>query len=303
MRYIDRALAGGAVIVARGLPPRACRPRTLRAIVARRAVPRADARPIRTRCSSTSRPAPPPDPAPASSGSSAAFFAMVRAHTWQGTFGDPYYGGNRNFVGWDLLGYPGVRTAVTADDQRLGVVPAPLRRSAYDTDMFNKATAEHRPPGGPRMATQLNGRRRRRRRARRRRRRRGAAAGRGRPRRGWPRGRHLADAPRLRARRDPQQRARLAAGGAEGQSRGADASRRTPVRRPRAPASHPMMNGVGGTTLHYWAQSWRLNPVGLQGRQRDDAALRPRRDCRRASTVEDWPFGYEELEPYYDKVE
>jgi len=24
--------------------------------------------------------------------------------------------------------------------------------------------------------------------------------------------------------------------------------------------SHPMMNAVGGTTLHYWAQSWRLNP-------------------------------------------
>ena len=23
---------------------------------------------------------------------------------------------------------------------------------------------------------------------------------------------------------------------------------------------HPMMNGVGGTSLHYWAQSWRLNP-------------------------------------------
>ena len=28
---------------------------------------------------------------------------------------------------------------------------------------------------------------------------------------------------------------------------------------PRA-AFHPMMNGVGGTSLHYWAQSWRLNP-------------------------------------------
>ena len=25
-------------------------------------------------------------------------------------------------------------------------------------------------------------------------------------------------------------------------------------------AIHPMMNAVGGTTLHYWAQSWRLNP-------------------------------------------
>jgi gluconate 2-dehydrogenase gamma chain len=74
-------------------------------------------------------------------GSSAAFFAMLRAHTWQGTFGDPYYGGNRGYVGWDLVGYPGVRTNVTADDQRLGVVPPPLRRSAYDTDMFTKATA------------------------------------------------------------------------------------------------------------------------------------------------------------------
>jgi gluconate 2-dehydrogenase gamma chain len=40
-------------------------------------------------------------------GSSAAFFNMVRTHTLQGTFGDPYYGGNANFVGWDLIGYPG----------------------------------------------------------------------------------------------------------------------------------------------------------------------------------------------------
>ena len=74
-------------------------------------------------------------------GSSAAFFALLRAHTWQGTFGDPYYGGNRGYIGWNLVGYPGVRTNVNADDQRLGVVPPPLRRSAYDTDMFTKATA------------------------------------------------------------------------------------------------------------------------------------------------------------------
>ena len=72
-------------------------------------------------------------------GNSATFFAMVRAHTWQGTFGDPYYGGNRGYVGWDLIGYPGVRTAVTPDDQRLGQVPASVRRSAYDGDMFTKA--------------------------------------------------------------------------------------------------------------------------------------------------------------------
>jgi hypothetical protein len=74
-------------------------------------------------------------------GSSAVFFAMVRSHTLQGTFGDPYYGGNANFVGWDLIGYPGVRTNVSADDQRLGVTLAPNHRSAYDYEMFTKAQA------------------------------------------------------------------------------------------------------------------------------------------------------------------
>ena len=38
----------------------------------------------------------------------------------------PYYGGNRNFVGWDLVGYPGVRLAVTADEQRLDRRPRQL---------------------------------------------------------------------------------------------------------------------------------------------------------------------------------
>jgi len=66
--------------------------------------------------------------------------------------------------------------------------------------------------------------------------------------------------------------------------------------------SHPMMNAVGGTTMHYWAQSWRLNPwdfkVVSETKQRYGAERLPQR-----STVEDWPFGYEELEPYYDKIE
>ena len=70
---------------------------------------------------------------------SATFFTMVSAHTLEGTFCDPYYGGNANFVGWDLLGYPGVRTLVTADDQRLGADPPPNHKSAYDYDMFTKA--------------------------------------------------------------------------------------------------------------------------------------------------------------------
>jgi gluconate 2-dehydrogenase alpha chain len=65
---------------------------------------------------------------------------------------------------------------------------------------------------------------------------------------------------------------------------------------------HPMMNAVGGTSLHYWAQSWRLNPwdfkVVSETTRRYGASRIPK-----GSTVEDWPFGLEELESYYDKVE
>jgi gluconate 2-dehydrogenase gamma chain len=77
-------------------------------------------------------------------GGAGAFFAMVRSHTLQGTFGDPYYGGNANFVGWDLIGYPGIRTTVSPEDQRLGAKLAPNHKSAYDYDMFTKATARLR---------------------------------------------------------------------------------------------------------------------------------------------------------------
>jgi gluconate 2-dehydrogenase gamma chain len=67
------------------------------------------------------------------------FFALVRAHTIQGTFCDPAYGGNANFVGWDLIGYPGVRLNVTADDQRMTAPAKSIRRSAYDYAMFAAA--------------------------------------------------------------------------------------------------------------------------------------------------------------------
>ena len=67
----------------------------------------------------------------------AAFFNMVRAHTIEGTFCDPYYGGNANFAGWDLIGYPGVRLAVTSDEQKLNARPSPTHMSAYDYRMFS----------------------------------------------------------------------------------------------------------------------------------------------------------------------
>jgi gluconate 2-dehydrogenase gamma chain len=67
----------------------------------------------------------------------ATFFNLVRAHTIQGTFCDPYYGGNASFVGWDLLGYPGVRLGVSAAEQRLDPRLTPTHRSAYDHSMFS----------------------------------------------------------------------------------------------------------------------------------------------------------------------
>ena len=77
-------------------------------------------------------------------GSSAQFFGMVLSHTRQGMFGDPHYGGNQNFVGWDLLGYPGVRVGVSAADQtalEAGKLAA-VRRSAYDYGGFHQDSDE-----------------------------------------------------------------------------------------------------------------------------------------------------------------
>ncbi len=71
-------------------------------------------------------------------GGSGSFFNMVKSHTWQGMFGDPEYGGNVNFVGWDLLDYPGVRLGVSPEEQRALEADElePVRRSAYDYGIF-----------------------------------------------------------------------------------------------------------------------------------------------------------------------
>ena len=61
---------------------------------------------------------------------SAAFFERFRRLTLEGMFGDPYYGGNRHFAGWDLIRYPGVRLAVAPDEQKMGKIE-PLRVSAW----------------------------------------------------------------------------------------------------------------------------------------------------------------------------
>ncbi len=61
---------------------------------------------------------------------SAGFFADVRSLTMEGMFGDPFYGGNRNFAGWDLIRYPGPRLAVGPPEQAMKVELKPVRISA-----------------------------------------------------------------------------------------------------------------------------------------------------------------------------
>lgn len=74
-----------------------------------------------------------------------AFFALVRDHTLQGMFSDPYYGGNADFIGWDMIGYPGVRLATTADQQDFDPHLKPTHQSGYDFPMFNRAKRAVRP--------------------------------------------------------------------------------------------------------------------------------------------------------------
>jgi gluconate 2-dehydrogenase gamma chain len=75
--------------------------------------------------------------------SAAAFFELVLGHTLEGTFSDPYYGGNRDFIGWELIGYPGLRLAVLADEQKMGAKNPLVRVSAYDLPMFEKNADGH----------------------------------------------------------------------------------------------------------------------------------------------------------------
>ena len=70
----------------------------------------------------------------------------------------------------------------------------------------------------------------------------------------------------------------------------------------RRAANHVMMNAVGGTSIHYFANSWRFHPWDFQARtqtiKRYGANALPK-----GTTIEDWPVTYDEMEPYFDTVE
>jgi len=47
-----------------------------------------------------------------------AFFNTVRKHTMEGMFADPVYGGNKDFAGWRLVGFPGAQMQFTEADMQ-----------------------------------------------------------------------------------------------------------------------------------------------------------------------------------------
>ena len=76
---------------------------------------------------------------PASAGFSPnakAVFEMIRTHAVQGMFGDPMHGGNTNFIGWKLVRFPGPRLVISANDQKLNVVPRSSLKSTYSIPLF-----------------------------------------------------------------------------------------------------------------------------------------------------------------------
>lgn len=48
--------------------------------------------------------------------SAQAFFRTLHTHTMEGMFADPVYGGNRDFAGWRLIGFPGAQMQYTEAD-------------------------------------------------------------------------------------------------------------------------------------------------------------------------------------------
>jgi gluconate 2-dehydrogenase gamma chain len=69
-------------------------------------------------------------------GGSRVFFELVREHCLQGMFGDPVHGGNEDFIGWDLIGFPGVKLSFSAAEQEMDVTVVPAHKSTADFPLF-----------------------------------------------------------------------------------------------------------------------------------------------------------------------
>lgn len=81
------------------------------------------------------------------------FFHTLRRYTSEGMFSDPVYGGNRNLVGWRLIGYPGAQRAYTPDE-------ISVEGSGLTREIWSLADMPHFHPGqavGPNVVLPVSG--------------------------------------------------------------------------------------------------------------------------------------------------
>ena len=223
--------------------------------------------------------------------SAQAFFNTVRTHTMEGMFADPIYGGNKDFAGWRLVGFPGAQPAVHPGGyaEQGGVRGAPI--------IGLQASPK------PRREEMSHGNRKDR--CCHRRRRRGRRHPRGRTRQGGHEGDRVERGPRLTTQDfNPHDELRYF----QRQDLRPNIKREPVTWRPNTDARAkpiPVLNNgyqAGGGTVHYGAVSWRMHEDDFRARSTPSSATAPRR-FRTDSSLADWPLSYADLEPFYDRAE
>jgi gluconate 2-dehydrogenase alpha chain len=239
-----------------------------------------------------------------------AFFDMLRTHCIEGLFSDPVHGGNRDKLGWQVLGHPGVWLENSAEENlssepvtkggviqglddlpalepRVSLLPqeqdpnrfdAALHEPVFDIDVIlvgvggvGAMIAPRLTEAGLRVV--------------------GLEAG--------PIWR------RTDFRPDELDVAYYCRASMGGKFESESPRWRTTPDEPAREATFSlgrMMNGVGGSVIHYGAWLRRFHPHHLRSRshieERWGAEVIPE-----GCTVADWPVTYEELEPYFTAIE
>ncbi len=236
---------------------------------------------------------------------------MLRAHLQEGLFADPAHGGNRDKLGWRFLGHPGVWLENSAEENLSDepVTKGGEIRSLEDVDTPSKAaTCEPgeipgydpqsgaEPPDGPADVVLVGL---------------GAVGALVAPilaRAGLrvvgSRGRAVAHRARLRAGRA---RLRLLLPGRHGpevpqrDARAGGRNEGEPTREATFSLGR-MMNGVGGSVIHWGGALRRCHPHHFRYRTHVRESF-GEGVLPEGCTLADWPVSYDDLEPYYTAVE
>ena len=77
------------------------------------------------------------------------FFVLLRQHTIEGMFSDPMYGGNRDMVGWKLVGWPGSQRSYSPEEMLSDAPPRPPQSLAGLPHFHGGRSGERDEPVSP----------------------------------------------------------------------------------------------------------------------------------------------------------